>query len=36
MVSLVDILYNGFMPVPQATCDEDPTELAPERYNYQS
>lgn len=36
MVSLVDILYNGFMPVPQATYDEDPTELAPEQYNYQS
>lgn len=32
----VDILYNDFMPVPQAICDEEPTELVPEQYNYQS
>lgn len=30
----VDILSNDFMPVPQAICDEEPTELVLEECNY--
>lgn len=31
-----DIPCNDSILVPQAVCDEDPAELVPEQYNYQS